>query len=362
MNADPDEVHALRRQLASLVAEAARNDTIARRAQRRERLLLQSRSLEDLLENMVGGLRASFGLDAVSVALADADHEIHHLLKSALRQRTIPTEGMLLVDDLYDLCAQYAKLSRAALGPFRSELHAVLFPETTQLKSVALVPLGLRGRLIGVLNLASRDAQRFTPEHATDFLNHLGTIAAFCVENAVNRARLLLSGLTDVLTGWHNRRYLDARLPEEVARARREETPLCALIFDLDFFKQVNDRLGHLVGDDALKHVADVAAEVIRDSDVAARFGGEEFVVVLPHTALDAARVLAERLADAVRSRPFAPTADATEVLTVSIGVAQLDPRDGELATAAGKALLSRADEALYAAKSAGRDRVVIRT
>ncbi|MEO1575562.1 MAG: DUF484 family protein, partial [Pseudomonadota bacterium] len=326
MTTQQQEIVALRAQLASLVNEAARNETIARRAQRRERLLLQSRSLEDLLENMVGGLRASFGLDAVTLALADPEHEIHHLLLFSQQQRHTPMDGILLVVDLYDLCSQYSKLGAAALGPYRPAVHGELFEgleSQLQLASVALVPLMLRGRMVGVLNLASRDATRFTQDHATDFLNHLGMIAGFCLENAVNRARLMWSGLTDVLTGWHNRRYLEARMPEEVARARREECPLSALIFDLDYFKAVNDSHGHLAGDAALRHVARCAQREIRDSDVAARFGGEEFVVLLPHTALTDARVLAERIAEAIRRAP-ATVAEGKDIpLTVSIGVAE---------------------------------------
>jgi diguanylate cyclase (GGDEF)-like protein len=355
------EIRRLRAQLSSLMAEAARNETISRRAQRRELLLLQSRSLEDLLENLVGGLQASFGLDAVSLALSDPEHEVHHLLLFSQQQRETSTEGVLLVDDLYTLCGQYTKLSGAILGPFDRAVHGKLFDVSAALGSVALVPLMLRGRLVGVLNLGSTDPGRFTREHATDFLSHLGLIAGFCLENAVNRARLTWSGLTDVLTGWHNRRYLNARVPEEVARARRLKSPLSLLMFDLDFFKKVNDQYGHLSGDAALRHVARRAQKQVRSSDVAARFGGEEFVIVLPDTDLSDARLLGERICDSVRSAPV-PIEDEQHIdLTVSIGVARLDDSDGKDADTAATRLLARADEALFAAKSAGRNRVVAR-
>ena len=364
MTTTEQDAAALRAQLAALVSEAARNETIARRAQRREQLLLQSRSLEDLLENMVGGLRASFGLDAVTLALADPEHEIHHLLLFSQQQRTLPTDGIHLVPDLRALCPHYCKLSAALLGPFDPIEHGRLFDDSVEasgLASVALLPLMLRGKLVGVLNLASRDPSRFTRDHAVDFMNHLGTIAAFCLENAVNRAKLMWSGLTDVLTGWHNRRYLEARLPEEVARARRSTQPLSALIFDLDHFKKVNDRYGHLAGDAALRHAARCAQHVIRASDVAARFGGEEFVLVLPDTPLADARRLAERLAEAIRATPVALSAGEEVPLSVSVGVAALDDADGSDAHIAATSLLERADGAMYAAKQAGRDRVVAR-
>lgn len=351
----------LRNQLTGLLAQAARNEAIARRAQRRELLLLQSRSLEDLLENMIGGLQASFGLDVVTLVLADPEHEVHHLLLFGQQQREAPVHGLLLVDDLYAVCSQYNKVQGSVLGQFDAQAHGDIFAGHQGLASVAMVPLVQRGRLVGVLNLASRDPMRFTRDHATDFLNHLGTIAAFCLENAVNRARLTWSGLTDVLTGWHNRRYLNARLPEEVARARRLEKALSVLIFDLDFFKKVNDEHGHLAGDAALRDVARRAQKQVRVSDVAARFGGEEFVVVMPDTDLAQGRVLGERIVEGVRETPVRLDDKTTVTLTVSVGVAQLHAEDGSDPREAAQRLLERADESLFAAKNAGRNRVVAR-
>src|SRR5690606_24722266 len=108
--------------------------------------------------------------------------------------------------------------------------------------------------------------------------------AAFCLESSANRARLVRSGLTDVLTGWHNRRYLQTRLMEELARCRRDGTPLTCLMIDVDHFKPINDRYGHLAGDEALRQLAQCIDGEIRDSDVSARYGGEEFVILLPRT------------------------------------------------------------------------------
>ena len=361
MSGEQQTIRQLRKQLSGLMAQAARNETIARRAQRRELLLLQSRSLEDLLENMIGGLQASFGLDVVTLCLADPEHEVHHLLLFGQQQHEAPVHGLLLVDDLYAICAQYTKLNGSVLGRFEPAAHGDIFPGEQGLASVAMVPLVQRGRLVGVLNLASRDAQRFTRDHATDFLNHLGTIAAFCLENAINRARLTWSGLTDVLTGWHNRRYLNARLPEEVARARRLDKPLSVLIFDLDFFKKVNDEHGHLAGDAALRDVARRAQKQVRGSDVAARFGGEEFVVAMPDTELAQGRVLGERIVEGVRATPVRLGEHTAVTLTVSVGVAQLAEDDGSDPRQAADRVLARADESLFAAKSAGRNRVVAR-
>lgn len=352
---------ALRRRLAALVAEAAKNETILRRAQERELLLLRSRTLEALFENLVDGMQASFGLDAVSVALTDPEHEIHHLLLFGEQERAAPVRGVLLADDLFALSPAYTQLRRARLGPYDAGQHGGLFPGAGTLRSVALLPLERDTELVGVLNFGSRDPERFTRHHATDFMDHLGTIAAFCLENAVNRARLTWSGLTDVLTGWHNRRYLNTRLPEEVARAQRSGAPLSCVLFDLDYFKRVNDEFGHLAGDAALREVARRAQKEIRASDVAARFGGEEFVVILPDTDVKRAATLGERIRAGVSASPVRLGENAATTLTVSVGVAQMrvdapaaEPR------LVGDRLLGRADAALFAAKEAGRNRVQI--
>ena len=106
-------------------------------------------------------------------------------------------------------------------------------------------------------------------------------VAAICIENAVNRARLLRSGLTDFLTGFHNRRYLHARLREELARAQRAHQSLACLMIDVDHFKRINDQHGHLAGDAVLREVAQRVDAEMRMSDTGARFGGDEFAIVL---------------------------------------------------------------------------------
>jgi diguanylate cyclase (GGDEF)-like protein len=184
-------------------------------------------------------------------------------------------------------------------------------------------------------------------------------VAAICIENAVNRARLLRSGLTDFLTGFHNRRYLHARLREELARAPRAPQSLACLMIDIDHFKRINDQHGHLAGDAVLREVAHRVDAEMRISDTGARFGGDEFAFVLSQASiLDAERV-AGRVLQAVRSQPVAIGKSATETVTLSIGVAAATPgestRDYKVLA---ERLISEADAALYRAKSAGRNRI----
>jgi diguanylate cyclase (GGDEF)-like protein len=353
------ELADVRRRLAELTAEVARNDEKLRRSQRRELRLLQALNLDSLFEEMTAGLRESYGLEIVSVVILDPRHEIRHLLVASRYGRSIPR--LLLVDSLNGLAPQYVALDRPWLGAYTACDHQMIFPGATGIASIAMIPLRHHGDLIGSINFGSSDAGRFTRHHASDFLAQLGVIASFAIENAVNRARLRRSGLTDVLTGWHNRRYLQARLREEIARARRDLRSLACLMLDIDHFKSVNDNWGHAAGDAVLREVAQRIESQVRASDVAVRFGGEEFVILLPNTDTNDALRLAERIRKAVSSCPCDLPDDGTVDITVSIGIAGLLPGeiDDDLKTV-GESLVARADVALYSAKAQGRDCVAL--
>jgi diguanylate cyclase (GGDEF)-like protein len=161
--------------------------------------------------------------------------------------------------------------------------------------------------------------------------------------------------ITDALTGVANRRRLFEVLDSELARARRYGHPLSCLIADLDFFKRLNDEHGHQVGDQALALAAAALGRSVRVNDLVGRFGGEEFVVVLPHTDADAALIVAERCRQAVRELRII-TARGPITISVSIGVACYLPEQ----MARPEDLLVPADKALYRAKAEGRDRVCV--
>ena len=167
---------------------------------------------------------------------------------------------------------------------------------------------------------------------------------------------------TDGLTGWHNRRYLQRRLPEELARAQRHLQPLSGLLLDVDHFKCVNDNHGHATGDRVLRDVADRVKRELRSSDVAVRYGGEEFAVLLPQTGLRDAARLAERIRQTVAGAPFRGQDGEELAVTLSIGVAQLRAQaQGMDIEGLGQQLFEDADFALYQAKAGGRNRVVHR-
>ena len=347
----------LRRRLARLTEEARRNEDAWQRVHRREMSLLEAGSLGELIERLTYGLRASYRLAASTLVLADPEHEIRRLLL-AQGHGLDQYPDVLFVDSARALAPEL-EAGQPRLGAFSRADHELLFPANVTLRTVALLPLLREQRLIGSINLGSEDHERFTPAHATDFLRHLAGIAAYCIESATNRARLIRSGFTDALTGWHNRRYLQNRLREELARCRRESAALTCLMIDVDHFKRINDRHGHLAGDDVLRQVAHRVEGQVRDSDVAARYGGEEFVILLPGTGRDAGGVLAERIRRAVAEETFAITGNPGEPLpvTVSIGVAEhRSAAEDEDLKVAGEQLIALADLALYEAKAGGRN------
>jgi two-component system, cell cycle response regulator len=356
---DPDsEIRELRGRIATLVDEAAANERLLRRSQERELELLKAENLAQLFEAICRGLKASYGLESVTLLLWDPQHEIRHLLiADHINAEDFPQ--VIFTDSVVGLAPQFVSFHKPWLGPYMGCDHQLLFPDATSVKSLALIPLRRQDRVQGSLNFGSADEKRFSRHLATDFLAHLGVIASFAIENTANRARLVRSGLTDFLTGWHNRRYLNARLKEELARAQRQGTGLTCLLIDLDRFKQINDQHGHLAGDMALRETAQRVDAQIRGSDAAARFGGDEFVVLAPGATPEQAAALAERIRLAVCETPLEITAGVKLNMTVSIGVAgiALKREDGDLKEAAER-LLAEADSALYRAKQLGRNRV----
>lgn len=209
------------------------------------------------------------------------------------------------------------------------------------------------GQLAAVLALAGHALGRLSPE--TEALLVRATDQAHIViENGRLIERLRDLSIRDGLTQLYNHRFLMETLASELSRADRYSSPLSLVLMDLDRFKRVNDRFGHLTGDTVLRGVARAVAASLRAVDAAGRYGGEELMVVLPQTGREAARRTAERLRQVVEQQRFA--ADHGDVrVTVSIGVATY-PAEGVRSVSD---LVSAADQALYKAKESGRNRVV---
>jgi two-component system, cell cycle response regulator len=161
--------------------------------------------------------------------------------------------------------------------------------------------------------------------------------------------------ITDALTGLHNRRYMESHLATLAEQAATRAKPLALMMLDIDYFKSINDNHGHDAGDDVLREFAVRIRKSIRGIDLACRYGGEEFVIVMPETDLHVAGMVAERLRRSIAGEPFAIEKGAKKLeVTISIGISTLETKGEDIAD-----VLKRADQALYRAKNDGRNRVV---
>jgi diguanylate cyclase (GGDEF)-like protein len=211
------------------------------------------------------------------------------------------------------------------------------------------VPLLSEGEQLGHLTAYSRSGRAAFGESTAAELEDLARRAGPAIDHArrFREARQLAD--LDALTGLHNRRYFHETLQREVARAQRYNRRLALVVFDLDDFKAINDRIGHLAGDAVLAEAAQRVLDVVRTADVACRVGGDEFAVILPESSLTDADQLYKRLSQAISARPVGQAGR----LHLSAGVTELRPEDDAVA------LFERADEALYRAKGAGKGTVV---
>lgn len=351
-----EQNQALRRLLQTLTQDAAYNESVMQRFQEREMALLSASDLPHLIERLTTGLLESFSLDQVRLVLLDPYGVLEELLSNlGLDPQTLP--HLHLTSNVRATLQPYPDLHKPWLGTCDQAQQDLFFP-TCQVASLALLPLRQPDGLAGFLHLGSHDAKRFSAEYGTAFLHRLAQLAAVCLENAVNRERLRLTGLTDGLTGLYNRRHLDKRLHEEVTRACRHRQPLSCLFIDADHFKQINDQYGHAAGDQVLIALAKRIREQLRGCDLAARYGGEEIVVLLPQTDAQNSSHLAERIRAYIADTPVTVDDGSDIQVSVSIGVAQMADEYRSPARQLAAQLLGAADTQLYQAKTHGRNRV----
>ncbi|MEK6274130.1 MAG: sensor domain-containing diguanylate cyclase [Actinomycetota bacterium] len=319
---------------------------------------LEQSQLEGRRSRMLGELAGSIDLDEVLTRVLEAAGSIDSV-DAALVSLTPPPGGQPIVATL-GLSAEEAERQSVTGPPDGREARAISMSYDYSADQVdsgddairagVAVPLPGETAPLGLLTMFTRSAdQRFSEEQVRE-LEELAARAGPAIENArrFREARQLAD--LDALTGLHNRRYFHETLAREVARAHRYDRQLALIIFDLDDFKAINDRIGHLSGDGVLAEAAERMREVVRSADIACRVGGDEFAVILPESTLKDADQLYSRLQKAVSARPVGQAGP----LTISAGVAELQPDDDAIA------FFQRADHALYGAKERGKSQVVV--
>lgn len=220
-------------------------------------------------------------------------------------------------------------------------------------KDILVEPILYKDLPIGVIILAS--ANHFDKDYEDSF-NMLSSGLALALRNAIMYDQIHTLAARDPLTGLYNRRFGMTRLNEEFARSTRNDLPLGIMVFDIDHFKKVNDKHGHLIGDRVLVNLAKTARSVIREGDILMRYGGEEFVIILPGASVKDSYNLAERLRHLVEDTSV-HHGTQTIAVTVSIGISSYP----ECNAADANTLLKYADDALYLAKESGRNCIVVK-
>ncbi len=312
-----------------------------------------------------GSFEYRIKLDSAGNELNNPDGEVSHSIL-----RTVMEERKTRV------------VSNAAIDPDFQTSDSVV---ALRLRSVICAPLVIQDEVLGAIYLENRSVVDVFDEKSIEPLELFASHAAVTIKNAllndeleerveartlelqklneklvmeINERRaieeqLKTLSITDPLTGLFNRRHFYELVEREISRCLRYHHNLAVLMLDLDHFKQVNDLHGHLVGDQTLKAVANLCANLVRENDVVARFGGEEFVVLMPETYLEQARIAAERIRSVVEKTSIVTNAGDISV-TISIGVTEWNAQ-GEMVV---DKLIDLADQALYRAKQAGRNRI----
>ena len=230
--------------------------------------------------------------------------------------------------------------------------------QSSQDGRIYTVPLVYENNYVGIFAAKSTDG--IISDKDKNYLNQLAGQIAVTIHKANSYIEILKYATIDALTGFYNRRQLENRIKQEVASAKRQHTPLCGIMTDIDYFKRVNDNYGHAVGDLVLKTVAKTIRSQLREYDIAGRYGGEEFSIILPFTNIKEAKMAAERLRSSVENKVIDisevnPDASVKKIsVTMSLGIYEIKETDNE------EDLMKKADKALYDAKNSGRNRVVV--
>jgi len=307
-------------------------------------------------DRFVGELAASLDLDEVTERTLEAAAAVTGV-EAAVIDAGAPEGGRL--NATVGIAAEEA--ARTAINvPENDNLRAVeityryriddVDASAPVVRSGVILPMRSDGLPVGSLSAFTRSSHRQLSDSEIDELERLAFRAGPALENARRYAEARALADFDALTNVHNRRYFHETLAREVARAQRYQRRLSLIVFDLDDFKAVNDRVGHLAGDAVLAEASERMLSVVRSADVACRVGGDEFAIVLPESSGEDAELLAGRIARAISVRPIG----AAGTLFLSAGVAELRPGDRP------NDLFERADEALYRAKELGKARTVM--
>jgi diguanylate cyclase (GGDEF)-like protein len=318
------------------------------------RALVSSREPKSVLRVIFDKAKAFVRCEAWSLFLIDpSTHDLVFDMVGGPKARRLKGLRIKSGQGIVGWVAQYGK-SAVVNEAHKDRRFLPAIDQTTRFvtRSVLCVPIFSRKRPAAVLELVNKVGKPFD-RHDLHLLTHLAEQASIALERATLQEQAVSLGVTDELTKLYNTRYLDQALDREARRCRRYGSIMALIFLDLDEFKRINDQHGHLMGSQCLTELAQIMMKSVRDVDILARYGGDEFVVILPETTVSTARAVAERLHEAITSHIFLSEQGIKARLTASLGIAGFPDH-----AQSKEELLRKADEAMYRAKAEGPNKI----
>ena len=330
-----------------LIEQLKHNDEITRKFFEIEKRILSILNYKDLFEVLLKEIKLKFNMPYAWISIIEKS-ELFNFIQSLETSETL-NKRINIIDrkTFYNLVG--TKTTPLLIND-NLRAFSKLLPrhEKQRIRSIAISPISLDGEIIGSLNQAHISPGHFKPGLDTSSLEQLAVKVSFCLSNVTAHEKLKFLAYSDPLTGLLNRRAMENALKREFSREKRYQRVLSVAFIDLDDFKSVNDFYGHDWGDELLKYVANQLLHISRDTDVVARFAGDEFIVILPETSAVSTKNLMNRLKDYFIMHPLNKAGTSIPV-SISFGVASTEDKSIENPTL----LLKKADEMLYRAKAA---------
>ncbi len=337
----------------SMIKRLKQNEEITLKFFEIEKRILSILNYKDLFEVLLTEIMSKFGMPYAWISFIEKSEVLSFI--QSLETSEILKERINIIDKktFYNLVGANTTplLINEDLKPYYK-----LLPQNEKhfIKSMAIAPISLDGEIIGSLNQAHVLPGHFKPELDTSSLEQLAVKVSLCLSNVTAHEKLKFLAYSDPLTGLLNRRAMESALKREFSREKRYQRILSVVFIDLDDFKSVNDVYGHDSGDELLKYVANQLFNISRDTDVVARFAGDEFIVILPETSAVSTKNLMNRLKDYFLNHPL--NIEKTSIpVSISFGVASTEDKSIENPAM----LLKKADEILYRAKAARKKKLV---
>lgn len=333
-----------------LVATARKNEVIARNLFDIEVAIMNITRCSQFFLTLVSLVKEKFEIDHVWMVLTDTPSNAH--LVDSLREAKKDTdEAVLRTVSMVDFLRVTHSIHEPILvnqdiPRFHALLPLELKQQNVKIASMAILPVVVDGKVVGALVLGSESKERYNPKKDSFFLKQLAVKVSISLAGVWARERISFLATRDPLTMLRNRRELEESLDQELSRHARQREHLAVMFIDCDDFKIVNDTYGHDCGDSYLKHVAHHLNELTRKSDLAFRFAGDEFVVLLPSQKQEGADIIAGRIREHLLNTPLKIDDKAIPVV-ISYGVISTE----SLERADSKTLMKMADERLYEMK-----------